>query len=164
VARQNVFTAELQSTGGEAGFKGMSAAVGRMAGGQRLGVSVYVLEPGATPFPYHFHRANEELLVVLKGRPTVRTPEGERELEEGAVVAFRPGPTGAHQVINRSSELVRYLMFSTRRSPEMLHYPDSGKIGVWSMPQEGDDPSAFPRFIFRAADAADYFDDEQAPS
>ena len=56
---------------------------------------LYVLQPGETPFPYHFHRANEELMVVLSGRPSLRTPEGERELEDGDVVSFRPGPSAA---------------------------------------------------------------------
>jgi uncharacterized cupin superfamily protein len=164
VARPNVFSDELEPYLQQGGFGSMFAAVGRKAGGERLGASVYVLEPGRSSTPYHFHRANEEMLVVLSGRLSLRTPEGERELAEGSVVAFRAGPAGAHQVINRSGEPVRYLMLSTTRSPEMVQYPDSGKVGAWSMPQEGDDPSAFPRFIFREADAVEYIEGEQAPS
>ena len=164
MARPNVFKAEFQPAGGEAGFSAMFASLGRMAGGQRLGVSVYVLEPGETPFPYHFHRANEELLVALEGTPTVRTPEGERELAEGEAVAFPPGPLAAHQVTNRSSSPVRYLMFSTMIRPEMVQYPDSGKVATTSLPQEGDPPDTFPRFVFREGDAVGYYDGEQAPS
>jgi uncharacterized cupin superfamily protein len=161
VGRSNVFNAELEPVPEAGGFKAGFAAVGQAAGAKQLGASVYELEPGRAAFPYHFHRANEELLVVLRGRPTVRTPEGERELYEGEVVAFRPGPTGAHQMINRSSESVRYVMFSTKRSPEMLHYPDSGKVGVGTFPQEGDEGPV--RLMFRVDSAVDYYDGEQAP-
>ena len=162
MARPNVFTDELQPLYQEAGFDSVFAPVGSMAGSQRLGASVYVVEPGRSSTPYHFHRANEELLMVLSGRPTLRTPEGERELDEGAVVSFRPGPVGAHQVINRSSEPIRYVMFSTARSPDVVHYPDSAKVGIWAMPQEGDE--GFARYVFRQADQVDYFEGEQGPS
>ena len=162
MARPNVFTDELEPFHQEAGFKSVFAPVGRQAGGERLGGSVYLVEPGCSSGPYHFHRANEELLVVLEGTPTLRTPEDERELAPGSAVAFRAGPVGAHQVINRSGKAVRYVIFSTARSPEVVHYPDSGKVAAWAMPQEGDE--GFPRFIFREADAVDYFEGEQAPS
>ena len=39
--------------------------------------------PGAAVSPLHVHHANEEMLVVIAGRPTVRSAEGERELGEG---------------------------------------------------------------------------------
>lgn len=48
-----------------------------------LAMSVYELLPGQTQCPYHFHHGNDELLVVLRGTPTLRTPEGERELRPG---------------------------------------------------------------------------------
>ena len=47
--------------------------------GPQLGASVYELGPGNTA-AYHFHHGSEELLIVLRGRPTLRTPEGERQL------------------------------------------------------------------------------------
>ena len=164
MARPNVFTDELEEFPEEAGFKGSYAPVGMAAGAKRLGGTVYVLEPGCTPFPYHFHRANEELLVVLSGRPSVRTPEGERELPEGSVVGFRPGPAGGHQVINRSDQPVRYVMFSTKRSPEMVQYPDSGKVGIATFPHEGDEGPGPVRFLFKIDSAVGYYDDEEAPS
>ena len=71
--------------------------VARLPRGEKLGASLYELPPGTTGGLYHFHHGAEELLVVLRGRPTLRTPEGERLLEEGDVVAFRVGRR-AHQV------------------------------------------------------------------
>src|SRR5436189_5235039 len=51
--------------------------------GEHLGATLYELPPGATGGLYHFHHGAEELLVMLRGRATLRTPAGERKLEEG---------------------------------------------------------------------------------
>ena len=63
---------------------------------------MYELEPGDRLWPYHTHHANEEWLLVLRGQPTLRSPEGEQELKEGDVVCFPRGKDGAHQVTNRT--------------------------------------------------------------
>jgi uncharacterized cupin superfamily protein len=76
---------------------------------EHIGASVWDIAPGATQVPYHFHDDQEELLIVLKGRPTLRWPEGERELEPGEVVFFASGPQGAHQLVNRTHQVVRAL-------------------------------------------------------
>jgi quercetin dioxygenase-like cupin family protein len=57
-----------------------------------LGASVYELPPGERTWPYHYHHGNEEWLVALAGTPTLRTPEGERELRPSEVVCFPAGP------------------------------------------------------------------------
>jgi uncharacterized cupin superfamily protein len=71
--------------------------------GHELGASLYELDPGDF-MVYHAHHGSEELLIVLRGRPTLRTPEGERELREGDVVHFPTGPGGAHGVRNDTDE------------------------------------------------------------
>ena len=91
---------------------------------------MYEIPPGKANCPYHYHFANEEILVVLRGRPHLRTPDGWRQLEEGEVVAFPIGERGAHQVVNRTEEPVRVVIISEMRSPEIPVYPDSGKVGV----------------------------------
>jgi len=88
------------------------------------------IDPGTTGGLYHFHHGAEELLVVLRGTPTLRMPDGERELEEGEVVHFAVGPEGAHQLVNRSTAPVRYLMVANRPSPEAVEYPDSNQLSV----------------------------------
>jgi uncharacterized cupin superfamily protein len=92
-----------------------------------LGATVYELDP-ADFVVYHFHHAWEELLVVLRGRPTLRTPEGERQLAEGEVVYFPVGADGAHALKNESKEPARILMVSTISSPEVVEYPDLRQI------------------------------------
>jgi uncharacterized cupin superfamily protein len=88
---------------------------------------MYELEPGDKLWPYHTHFANEEWILVVRGEPTLRTPEGETVLREGDVVAFPRGEDGYHQVINRTESPIRVLMLSSMNSPELLHYPDSDK-------------------------------------
>ena len=95
--------------------------------GPQLGASVYELGPGNTA-AYHFHHGSEELLIVLRGRPTLRTPEGERQLAEGDVVHFSTGPDGAHGLRNDSDAPVRYVVAGIRVFPEVAEYPDTKQI------------------------------------
>jgi len=92
-----------------------------------LGASLYELGPGNFMI-YHAHHGSEELLIVLRGRPTLRTPEGERQLEEGEVVHFTTGPDGAHGLRNDTDRPVRYVMAGTRATPEVCEYPDLNKV------------------------------------
>ena len=92
-----------------------------------LGATVYELGPGNFVV-YHFHHAWEELLVVLRGKPTLRTPDGERQLDEGESVYFPLGAKGAHGLKNETDEPVRVLMASTLTSPEVCEYPDLRQI------------------------------------
>jgi uncharacterized cupin superfamily protein len=92
-----------------------------------LGATVAELGPGNFVI-YHFHHAWEELLVVLRGRPTLRTPDGERTLNEGESVYFPVGADGAHGLRNETETPVRYLMASTLSSPEVVEYPDLRQV------------------------------------
>ncbi len=95
--------------------------------GPALGASLYELEHGNFAI-FHFHHGSEELLIVLRGRPTLRTIEGERQLAEGDVVHFPTGRDGAHEIRNDTDETVRYVMAGIRESPEIVEYPDLKKL------------------------------------
>jgi uncharacterized cupin superfamily protein len=157
----NVFEPEFDSSEAPEGFSSRRAQIGRDAGAERLGLSVYELEPGNATFPYHFHYGNEELMIVLTGRPHLRTPDGWRQLDAGDVVAFPVGERGAHQVVNRTNESVRVLVASEMQGPDVVVYPDSGKVGARElapgMRREG------LRQTFRASDAVDYWEGERPP-
>jgi uncharacterized cupin superfamily protein len=95
--------------------------------GPLLGASVYELGPGNF-MVYHAHHGSEELLIVLRGRPTLRTPDGERVLVEGEAVHFPTGPEGAHGIRNDGEEPVRYVVAGIRVSPEIVEYPDTNLV------------------------------------
>lgn len=99
-------------------------AVGRHAGAELLGASVYDIQPGGRQADLHLHYNNEELIVVLAGRPTLHTLAGSRELATGEVVACLRGRRGAHRLENQTDELARVLIVSTNFMPEVVEYPE----------------------------------------
>jgi uncharacterized cupin superfamily protein len=158
----NVFEPEFDDTEDREGFRSRQAQVGRQAGAKRLGASLYELPPGQATFPYHWHAGNEEMLIVLRGNVALRGPDGWSEVGEGEVVAFPRGERGAHQMANRSEETVRFLVVSEMRGPEVVVYPDSGKVGARELPP-GTRPRDGLRLNFRATEAVDYWEGEQPP-
>ena len=121
----------------------------RLAGGDLLGATLYELPPGTTGGLYHFHHGNEEMLLVLRGTVTLRSPSGERDLEEGSVVLFPRGADAAHQTINRTSTPTRHVMVGTNVSPDIVEYPDGEQVSVMARTK-----SATGRPLFRIFDAA----------
>jgi uncharacterized cupin superfamily protein len=121
---------EWDRTEDRPGWRSKDAWVGAHLDAELIGGSMYELEPGDRLWPYHTHHGNEEWMIVLRGRPTLRTPEGEQELDEGDVVAFVRGEAGAHQVTNRTAAPLRVLMLSTLREPDVVEYLDSGKVAA----------------------------------
>ncbi|MDQ2910625.1 MAG: cupin domain-containing protein [Actinomycetota bacterium] len=136
-------------------YRWRAQMIGPVIGASLVGATVYELPPGEKSFPYHYEYGNEEWLLVVAGRPTLRTPEGEQELEPGDVVCFPEGPRGAHQVQNRTEEPARIVFLSTKRTPAVAVYPDSDKLGIW--PGAGD---ATDRILVRRDSAVDYWDGE----
>jgi len=143
----NLLDAERGKQNDREGFRFYDLWVGEQLGAELLGCSLYDVPPGEQLWPYHYHLGNEEWAVVVAGRPTVRTPDGERELASGDIVAFAEGEAGAHTFVNHSGENARVALFSTLNRTTLPVYPDSDKVGA-------------NRKYFRTADAVDYWDGE----
>ena len=107
-------------------------ALGRRLGSELLGASVYVLAPGSGTWPYHAHLANEELLLVLAGSATVRTPDGEVRVATGDAITFSRGPAGSHAVRNDGDGPCRIVIVSTMVEPEVAHFPDDDSYVVFA--------------------------------
>jgi uncharacterized cupin superfamily protein len=159
----NFYEPEWDDEQARPGFGYRRAKLGAQAGGERLGASLYELPPGQASFPYHAHFANEEMLIVASGRPSLRTGEGWRELEAGEVVSFPVGARGAHQIVNRSPEPVRVLVISEMNAPEVSIYPDTNKVLAGTRPPGGVGETDDIFDAFRRADATDYWDGEEPP-
>ena len=124
----NVFEPEFDSEADREGFTYRRARIGWQAGSERLGASLYEVAPGETIFPYHWHSANEEMLIVLSGRPSVADPRGlARAAPRARSSPSSAAPEGAHQISNWSDEPVRFLLVSEMNAPELAGYPDSGQ-------------------------------------
>jgi uncharacterized cupin superfamily protein len=113
------------------GFRCRRARVGRQIGTERLGLSLWEIPPGQAAYPYHYHLGEEELIVVLSGRPSLREPGGWRELQEGEVLSFLVGEQGAHQIANRTDQPIRMIALSTSGAPDIVIRPDSGTVGAF---------------------------------
>ena len=114
------------------GYRAGMYRLGPLVGAERTGATVYELPPGQLLCPYHYEYGEEEWVLVLQGRPFLRTPEGTEELEPFDVAFFPQGPEGGHQIGNRTSEWARVLMWSNMVYPSATAYPDSDKVGVWT--------------------------------
>ena len=146
----NLFDVEVGKDEDDApGYELSYARIGPMLGAGKLGLSVYELPPGQSICPYHYETGEEEWLIILVGKPTLRVPEGERVLRPWDTVFFPAGEEGAHKVTNSTEEAVRVAMWSNRANPNTSVYPDSQKVGAWP-----------PGKLFRIADAVDYFEGE----
>jgi uncharacterized cupin superfamily protein len=126
VLMPNLYEPEWDAERDEPPFAWRRARLGRQAGSTALGASLFEVPAGAATFPLHAHFHNEELLVVLTGRPTLTARSEERELAAGEVVAFPAGRAGAHRLDNRTDEPVRLLIVSTMRAPEINEMFEDG--------------------------------------
>ena len=106
-------------------YRWRRSRIGRRAGCERLGASLFEVPPGASTFPLHAHYANEELIVVVAGELVLRSLDGERTLTPGDVVSCLQGRQGAHRLHNAGSDPARVLVVSTMVSPDVNEFPDS---------------------------------------
>lgn len=108
-------------------YQSQAARLGTGTAAQKLGASVDIVAPGKRSCPYHFHYAQEEMFVVIEGQGTLRVAGQMLPIKTGDVVFIPPGPEYPHQLINTSDAPLKYLSISTRETPEVCEYPDSGK-------------------------------------
>ena len=135
----------------------MCARVGQGTAATKLGLSIDIIAPGKRGCPYHFHYAQEEVFVILEGAGTLRVAGEMLALKAGDTIFVPPGPDYPHQIINTSDAPLKFLSVSTKDSPEVVEYPDSGKY-LASASSHGN-TSAFSR-IQRVADDLDYWEGE----
>ncbi len=145
----NLSRVELEDEQNRDGFRLRGTRIADALGAEHVGGSLYQLPDGEQSFPYHFHHGIEEWLVVVAGTPTLRTPDGERELRAGDCVCFPSGPDGAHALRGPG----RVLVLSTGAPVSVSVYPDSDKLGVRAA---GDEEP----LNFRRGDAVDYWEGE----
>jgi uncharacterized cupin superfamily protein len=156
----NIHEPQFEPEERPAGFRSRRARIGYELATERIGASLWELPPGEAAYPYHFHYADEELIFVLRGSPTLRSPDGLREIPEGEVLHFPVGADGAHQLRNNTDQTITLLAVSSHGRPDVIVYPDSGKLGVGQRLPDSDGIRAF----FRRDDEVDYWDGETPPA
>jgi uncharacterized cupin superfamily protein len=136
--------------------------VGSAIGAQKLGYNVTSVPPGKRAFPFHNHRVNEELFLILKGTGEIRIGKESYPIKQHDLIGCPPGDEdSAHQIINTGETELAYLAVSTKFSPEIANYPDSGKFAVLAdYPADKDgEPRRF-SYVGREKSGLDYWDGE----
>ncbi len=128
----------------------MSPRLGKLVNSKYLEFYVVSLDHGKFSFPYHFHRASEELFMILSGEATLRSPEGFQKVVVGDIIFFEEGPSGAHQLYNHGQLPFVYLDISTTFGIDVCEYPDSGKINILPFLE-----------VFEQSSKVDYYNDEK---
>ena len=136
--------------------------IGLRIGAQKLGYNVTAVPPGKSAFPLHNHHINEEMFYVLQGDGQVQIGDQSYPIRAGDFIACPPGGKDtAHKIVNTGNDELRYLAVSTKQTPEIVDYPDSGKFGVLAELPKGADGKPR-RFTFLGRDSASlgYWEDE----
>jgi len=95
------------------------------AGLTRLGASHVVLQPGAWSSQRHWHREEDELLVMLAGEAVLVEDQGETIIRPGDVLAWPAGVDNGHHLQNRSEEDCVFVAISAgEREKDSGEYPD----------------------------------------
>jgi uncharacterized cupin superfamily protein len=93
---------------------------------RQFGVNRVALAPGAWSTQRHWHRSNDEAVIVISGELVLVTDAGEELLHAGDCVGFRAGDRNAHHLQNRSSELAVFFDVGGRDPYDVATFPDIG--------------------------------------
>jgi uncharacterized cupin superfamily protein len=140
-------------------FLAHRARLGHQLRTERVGLSYWVLPPGQAAYPYHFHLSEEEVLVLLDGDLALRTPAGWERLRSGDVVRFPIGEAGAHQLVNDGDADARFLAISSHGQPDVVLYPDEGKLGAAERTPDGSGLKMY----FKLSDGVNYYEGVERP-
>jgi uncharacterized cupin superfamily protein len=119
-------------------FKGrLKRKLGECFGLTQFGVNLTDLSPGAISALAHSHSKQDEFIFILEGTPTLVMGEQEFLLSVGDCYGFKAGTGIAHQLVNRSPEIVTYLEIGDRTIGDEVEYPNDdlkatqATDGVW---------------------------------
>jgi uncharacterized cupin superfamily protein len=126
-------------------------------GARKLGYNLTVLPPGKAQCPFHSHRGEEEMFLILEGTGELRFGDQRFPIKRHDVIACPTGgPEVAHQIINTGSSEMRYLALSNVVDIEACEYPDSNKVLICA----GEPGTPGLRKMFRAETSVEYYDRE----
>lgn len=158
----NIADLEMRESKKGSRFEAKMGRIGRVTGMKDLGAQYIEVPAGKSAYPFHSHRNNEEMFVILEGSATYRSGTQTWAIGAGDVIAAPAGDAStAHQITNTSGGVLRYLAISTRHDPDICEYPDSGKFMVASgVPAGGGMVDADFKLCGREKPLLDYWDGE----
>lgn len=107
-----------------------SLRLGQAAGLTQFGVNLVTLEPGAMSSLRHWHRAEDEFVMVTEGECVMITDDGEEIMHPGDCVGFPANTPDGHHFINRSDAPARFLVIGSKARSEVATYSDVDMVIV----------------------------------
>ena len=113
--------------------------LGEYFGLTNFGVNLTHLSPGAISALVHHHSKQDEFIFILEGTLTLVLGKEEFVLNPGDCYGFKAGTGIAHQLINRSQSIVKYLEIGDRTEGDEVEYPNDDlkakqlPNGVWKL-------------------------------
>ncbi len=113
--------------------------LGEYFGLTQFGVNLTHLSPGAVSALAHSHSRQDEFIFILEGNPTLVLGRQEFILNPGDCYGFKAGTGLAHQLVNRSQEIVTYLEMGDRAAGDEVEYPNDdikaiqSSSGEWTL-------------------------------
>jgi uncharacterized cupin superfamily protein len=124
---------ETWSKGTRFGSRFKHLTIAAMGEQYHVGVQIEELAPGAQSSPAHYHMLEEEQVLVLEGKVTLRLGTDRYEMKAGDHVCFPAGQTAGHCLINESDSVCRFLVIGEKNPNEVCVYTDSQKVMVRSL-------------------------------
>ena len=101
-----------------------SLRLGDAGGLTQFGANLVMLQPGAVSSLRHWHRNEDEFVMVTGGECFLVQDEGEILMRTGDCAAFPAGSTNGHCFINRSDAVATFLVVGTKAKSEVATYSD----------------------------------------
>ncbi|MBC7480131.1 MAG: cupin domain-containing protein [Pseudorhodobacter sp.] len=101
-----------------------SLRLGQAGGLTQFGANLVMLEPGALSSLRHWHRNEDEFVMVTEGECVLVQDAGETLMRVGDCAAFPAGDPDGHHFINRSDRVAKFLVVGTKAPAEVATYSD----------------------------------------
>lgn len=99
-------------------------ALGDAGGLTQFGANLMVLQPGSKSSLRHWHKTEDEFVMVTAGELILVQDEGETLMHPGDFAAFKAGDTNGHHLINRTDQEARFLVIGTKVKSDVCTYSD----------------------------------------
>ena len=101
-----------------------SLRLGDAGGLTQFGVNLVTLAPGALSSLRHWHRAEDEFVMVTAGECVMVTDAGETLMRVGDCAAFPANTADGHHFINRGAAPASFLVVGSKAKHEVATYSD----------------------------------------
>jgi len=101
-----------------------SLRLGDAGGLTQFGANLVILAPGAKSSLRHWHRNEDEFVMVTQGECVLVQDAGETVMHPGDCAAFPAGNPDGHHFLNRTQAEARFLVVGNRAAREVATYSD----------------------------------------